>query len=109
MENIPEPMPRKSASNPDAPQPVPTPLGERLREARTEMRWSMRTLASAASAESPGLPAADPPVKHGTLSMVESGQQADLTATTAVRIARALGVSVEWLVTGAGERKRGAQ
>ena len=109
MENIPDPMPRKSASAPDAPPPTPTPLGERLREARTARRWSMRTLASEASTASPGLPVAEPPVKHGTLSMIESGQQADLTATTAVRLARALGVTVEWLVTGVEAAKGGAQ
>jgi transcriptional regulator with XRE-family HTH domain len=100
MENIPDPMPRKSAAKPDAPPPVPTPLGVRLCEARTAKRWSMRTLAAAASVASPGLPEADPPVRHGALSMVESGQQPDLPATTAVRLARALGVTVEWLVTG---------
>lgn len=58
----------------------------------------MRELADAASAAGAGLPATK--IGHATVSLLESGRQTALDAETAVRLARALGVTVEWLVTG---------
>lgn len=45
-------------------------------------------------------------VTHTTLSLVEAGRQLSLDALVAVQLARALGVEVEWLVTGEGRRER---
>ena len=94
METLAAPMARKPLSDAVA----PTPLGERLRAARTAARLSMRELAEAASAASPGLAAAT--IGHTPISLIEAGRQTALDAETAVRLARPLGVTVEWLITG---------
>lgn len=59
----------------------------------------MRGLAAAASTAIDGLPAAS--IGHATISLIESGRQSTLDAATAVRLAKALGCSVEWLIAGA--------
>ena len=94
MESIPDPMARPTVSDAHP----PTPFGVRLREVREARRLSMRELAELASEPTPGLP--DATVTHTPISLVESGRQTTVDVVTAVRIARALGVTVEWLVTG---------
>lgn len=68
----------------------PTPFGLRMKQAREAKGLSMRGLAEAAR------------TTHAMVSLVESGRQSTVDAETAVRIARVLGVTVEWLVTGEG-------
>jgi transcriptional regulator with XRE-family HTH domain len=64
-----------------------------MREARTARGLSMHDLVRAASPP-------DSTMSHATVSLIESGRQATLDAVTAVRLARVLGVTVEWLVDG---------
>ena len=89
METLTAPMARKPVTDP----PATTPFGDRLRTARKARGLSMRELADAASAPEAKL-------SHATVSLIEAGRQTALDAATAVRIARALGVTVEWLITG---------
>jgi transcriptional regulator with XRE-family HTH domain len=93
MESNPDPMPR-----PPLADVQPTPFGERLREARERGRLSMRELAEAASLPMANVP--DAKITHTPVSLIESGRQTTVDVVTAVRLARALGVTVEWLVTG---------
>lgn len=89
-------------SMPPRPPPAdatPSPLGARLRDAREARGYGVRELAHAASTEARA-------VTHTTLSLVEAGRQLSLDALVAVQLARALGVEVEWLVTGEGRRER---
>lgn len=89
METLTAPMARKPVTDP----PVTTPFGDRLRAARKARGLSMRELADAASTP-------DAKLSHATVSLIESGRQTAIDAETAVRIGRALGVTVEWLMTG---------
>ena len=73
--------------------PTATPLGLRMRRTRIARGLSMRALAEAASTR-------DATMSHAAISLLESGRQATLAAVTAVRLARVLGVTVEWLVDG---------
>lgn len=73
---------------------TPTPFGLRLKAAREAKGLSMRELAEVA-----GTP--DAKVSHATVSLIESGRQGTVDASTAVRLARAVGRTVEWLVDGA--------
>lgn len=63
-------------------------LGDRLRATREARGLSLRELGRAAE------------VPHATLSLLENGHQAGCDARAAVALARALGVTVEWLVLG---------
>jgi transcriptional regulator with XRE-family HTH domain len=72
---------------------TPSPFGLRLRAAREARGLSMRELAAAATTP-------DGKVSHAAISLIESGRQTAIEAATAVRLARVLGVTVEWLVTG---------
>ena len=73
---------------------TPTPFGLRLKASREAKGLSMRELAQSASTF-------DAKVSHATVSLIESGRQATVDANTAVRLARAVGCTVEWLVDGA--------
>lgn len=77
-----------------APAAVPSPFGERLRRARKVRGLGLRALAKAAG------------VSHATVSLLESGRQDAIEVKAAVALARALGVTVEWLVTGDGEEPK---
>jgi transcriptional regulator with XRE-family HTH domain len=61
-------------------------LGERIKTLREKRGIGMRELARLAG------------VKHTTLSQLERGIRADVTTETAKKIARALGVSVDYLI-----------
>ena len=61
-------------------------LGERLKVLREKRGLGIRELARVAN------------VRHATLSQLERGIRADVTTETAKRIARALGVSVDYLI-----------
>ena len=76
-----------------------TTLGARLREAREARGYGVRELARAVSWP-------ERAVSHATLSLLESGRQEALDAAVAVRLARVLGVSTDWLVAGEGKRAR---
>ena len=84
---------RPMAARKPAKEASPTPFGLRLKRAREARGLSMRELAEAASTP-------DEKVSHATISLIESGRQSAVDAGTAVRLARALGRTVEWLVTG---------
>lgn len=72
-----------------APTPtLPASMGARLRAVREARGLSLRELGRAAE------------VPHATLSLLENGHQAGCDARAAVALARALGVTVEWLVLG---------
>ena len=61
-------------------------LGERIKALREKRGLGIRELARVAN------------VRHATLSQLERGIRADVTTETAKRIARALGVSVDYLI-----------
>lgn len=61
-------------------------LGQRIREVRQQRGMGLRELARAAS------------VPHNTLSQLERDLRTDITTATAKRLARALQVSVDYLV-----------
>lgn len=63
-------------------------LGKRLRARRKELGLKTTELAERSGVQQP------------SISRAENGQREDLTAYTAVRLARVLGCTVEWLVTG---------
>lgn len=69
----------------------PTPFAQRVKQAREARGMSMRKLADAAK------------VSHTAVSLLEAGRQEAVELTAAVALARALGVTVEWLVTGDGD------
>ena len=62
------------------------PLGDRIKQRREELGWSQRELAQQAGVPQP------------TISDLERGRQKDVTTTYARRLARALGVSIDYLV-----------
>jgi transcriptional regulator with XRE-family HTH domain len=61
-------------------------LGQRIKIRREKRGLGIRELARVAH------------VRHATLSQLERGIRADVTTETAKRIARALGVSVDYLI-----------
>ena len=61
-------------------------LGEKLKALRTEKGWSQRELAQRAR------------VRQARLSELESGKKTDTTGQALRRLARVLGVSVDYLV-----------
>ena len=61
-------------------------LGERLKRAREKKGWSQRELARQAH------------VRYATISELENGIRTAMNTDTAKRIARALGVSVDYLI-----------
>jgi transcriptional regulator with XRE-family HTH domain len=61
-------------------------LGERIKLLRERRGWSLRELSREAD------------VPHNTLSQLERGLRADVTTETAKRLARALQVSVDYLI-----------
>lgn len=63
-------------------------LGDRLRATREARGLSLRELGRLAE------------VPHATLSLLENNHQAGIDARAAVSLARALDVTVEWLVMG---------
>lgn len=63
-------------------------LQDRLREAREKHGLSARALAKEAG------------VSAGYVGLIESGAKKNITAETAIKLATALGVSVQWLLTG---------
>lgn len=69
-------------------------LGERIRDVRTELGLSQRELAAKAS------------VSPGQVGHLEKGTRDNPERDTAVKIADALGVAVEWLLTGHGPKVR---
>jgi transcriptional regulator with XRE-family HTH domain len=69
----------------------PSPFGARLREARVARGLGLRELSRAAS------------VSHTIISLLETGRQEAIEVRAAVALAKALGVTVEWLVTGDGD------
>lgn len=69
-------------------------LGDRLREARQEKGMGQRSLARASG------------VSQGHISHAESGKRVELGPTVLSALADALGVSVDWLLTGEGPRER---
>jgi hypothetical protein len=71
-----------------------TGVGERCLERRKALGLSQISVAKSAGILQPGL------------CRIESSERVGLTAESAVRIARALGCNVEWLVTGEGPMLR---
>lgn len=61
-------------------------LGERLKRAREKKGWSQRELARQAH------------VRYATISELENGIRTAMNTDTAKRIARSLGVSVDYLI-----------
>jgi len=61
-------------------------LGERLKRAREKKGWSQRELARQAQ------------VRYATISELENGIRTAMNTDTAKRIARSLGVSVDYLI-----------
>ena len=61
-------------------------LGSRIKTLREKRGLGIRELARLAN------------IRHATLSQLERGLRADVTTATAKRIARALGVSVDYLI-----------
>jgi transcriptional regulator with XRE-family HTH domain len=61
-------------------------LGQRLRQSREKKGWSQRELARQAQ------------VRYATISELETGSRTAMSTDTAKRIARALGVSVDYLI-----------
>jgi transcriptional regulator with XRE-family HTH domain len=61
-------------------------LGERLRKRRQELRLSQQELSEMSG------------VRRATISDLESGKQPGMTVDTAKALARALGVSIDYLV-----------
>jgi transcriptional regulator with XRE-family HTH domain len=61
-------------------------LGERIKRLREKRGLGLRELAREAN------------VRHATLSELERGLRADITTETAKKIARALNVSVDYLI-----------
>ena len=61
-------------------------LGDRIKMLREKHNLGIRELARMAD------------VKHSTLVQLERGRRVDVTTETAKRIARALGVSVDYLI-----------
>lgn len=71
---------------------------QRLRQLLQERGWTYRELADRAGLQSP---------THVS-SMLSAGGPRSPNGDTLVRLAAALGVSSDWLMTGEGERERGA-
>lgn len=69
-------------------------LGDRLREAREAKGMGQRSLARTSG------------VSQGHISHAESGKRIELGPTVLSALADALGVSVDWLLTGEGPRER---
>lgn len=65
-------------------------LGERLKHARERKGWSQRELARQAG------------VRHAIISELETGKKTDTMGSILKRLARALGVSVDYLLGGPG-------
>jgi transcriptional regulator with XRE-family HTH domain len=61
-------------------------LGARIKKARTQLGWSQHELSRRASVPQP------------LLSQLESGQRDSITTDNAKRLARALGVGVDYLI-----------
>lgn len=61
-------------------------LGQRIKQARARKGWSQRELARQAG------------VRHAIVSELETGKKTDTTGMILKRLARALGVSVDYLV-----------
>ena len=61
-------------------------LGERLKHARERKEWSQRELARQAG------------VRHAIISELETGKKTDTIGSILKRLARALGVSVDYLI-----------
>lgn len=61
-------------------------LGERLKRAREKKGWSQRELARQAH------------VRYATISELENGIRTAMNTDTAKRIARSLGISVDYLI-----------
>jgi len=66
-------------------RPTMTTIGMRLRSARERSGWTQDFLASKARVPQP------------SVSRIESGDTAEPSGTTMIKLARALGVTVEWL------------
>lgn len=66
----------------------PTRLGERILTQRRAKGWTQRQLAEAAD------------VRRATIAELESGKRTTVRSDTAVALARALGVTLDWLLTG---------
>lgn len=66
-------------------KPRPTSLGERITFRREEKGWSQRELAIRAE------------VSHAVISRLENGTRADISLSMAKRIARVLGVGIDYL------------
>ena len=60
-------------------------LGERMRKAREQRGWSQRDLARNAH------------VNHAWISRIESGQRYNISLEAATKIARTLGLSLDYL------------
>jgi transcriptional regulator with XRE-family HTH domain len=67
-------------------------LAQRLRRARDASELSARRLDKLAG------------LTPGHTTLIESGRRLNPTAATAAALARVLGVSLEWLVSGRGRR-----
>jgi transcriptional regulator with XRE-family HTH domain len=61
-------------------------LGERLRTTREKKGWSQRALARQAN------------IRYATISELENGIRSAMNTDTAKKIARSLGVSVDYLI-----------
>ena len=69
----------------------PTLLGQRILTQRRAKGWTQRQLAEAAD------------VRRATIAELESGKRTTVRSDTAVALASALGVTLDWLLTGKGE------
>ena len=71
--------------------PVPTLFGKRLRERREARGWEQTDLARASG------------VSASVISRLESGERQDVKARIARKLARALGIGVDYLLNTFGE------
>ena len=74
---------------------VGTPLGDRIRALREREGWTQAQLAAFAG------------VTRGWLSLVEAGDRKNPQGDLLAKVARCLGVSVEYLITGSEPRAAG--
>ena len=72
-------------------EPVPTQFGKRLRERREQKGWEQADLARESG------------VSASVISRLESGERQQATTSVARKLARALGIGVDYLLNTFGE------
>lgn len=73
-----------------------------------ELKDRIRIAREARGFESQRLLAEEADVPLSLVSLLERGKRTDMHMSTAAKLSRALGCSVDWLVSGSGDGPRGA-